>query len=191
MVGNALEVREAIATLAGRGPRDLEELCCELGAELLVLAKKETDRSQAIADLRDLLHDGSALAKFEELVRNQGGDPSVVDDPSLLPAASTSIEVSASRNGTVSRLDALAVGRAANLLGAGRLVKEDTIDPAVGIELLCKVGDKTRGGQPLAILHANDETNLVQARGLVETAYTIGKESASPPPALIVERVPG
>ena len=190
MVGNALEVREAIATLAGRGPRDLEELCCELGAELLVLAKKETDRSQAIDDLRDLLHDGSALAKFEELVRNQGGDPSVVDDPSLLPAASTSIEVSASRAGTVSRLDALAIGRAANLLGAGRLVKEDTVDPAVGIELLRKVGDKIRGGQPLAILHVNDETNLAHARGLVETAYTVGKESASPP-ALIVERVPG
>ena len=189
MVGNALEVKEAIDTLNGNGPNDLGDLCCHLGAELLVLAEKETDHSEAIASLRGLLHDGSGLEKFQEMVRNQGGDASVADDPSLLPAASNRVEIRSPCSGTIARLDALAIGRAANLLGAGRLVKEDTIDPAVGVELLRKVGEKVRAGQPLAILHVNDETNLAQARSLVENAYAIGNEAISPP-ALIVERVP-
>ncbi|GAF76547.1 unnamed protein product, partial [marine sediment metagenome] len=189
MVGNALEVREAIETLNGNGPNDLEDLCCHLGAELLALAEKETSNSEAIAGLRGLLHDGSGLTKFKEMVTNQGGDASVADDPSLLPAATNRAEIRSPRSGTIARLDALAIGRAANLLGAGRLVKEDTIDPAVGVELLRKVGEKVRAGQPLAILHVNDETNLAQARSLVENAYAIGNEAISPP-ALIVERVP-
>jgi len=189
MVGNALEVREAIATLNGNGPQDLEDLCCNLGAELLVLAEKETSHSEAIAGLRDLLRDGSGLAKFKEMVRNQGGDASVIDDPSLLPTAAKMIEVNAPRSGTVAQLDALAIGQAANLLGAGRRVKEGTIDPTVGVELLRKVGVNIRAGQPLAILHVNDETNLTQVRSLVENAYTIGNEAVTPP-TLIVERVP-
>ena len=189
MVGNALEVKEAIETLDGSGPNDLEDLCCHLGAELLVLARKETSHSEAIAGLRGLLHNGSGLTKFKEMVTNQGGDASVADDPSLLPAASNRVEIFSPCSGTIARLDALAIGRAANLLGAGRLVKEDTIDPAVGVELLSKVGEKVQVGQPLAILHVNDETNLAQARSLVEDAYTIGNEVVTPP-ALIVERVP-
>jgi len=188
-VGNALEVKEAIETLDGSGPNDLEDLCCHLGAELLVLARKETSHSEAIAGLRGLLHNGSGLTKFKEMVTNQGGDASVADDPSLLPAASNRVEIFSPCSGTIARLDALAIGRAANLLGAGRLVKEDTIDPAVGVELLSKVGEKVQVGQPLAILHVNDETNLAQARSLVEDAYTIGNEVVTPP-ALIVERVP-
>ena len=189
MVGNALEVKEAIETLNGSGPNDLEDLCCHLGAELLVLAEKKTSYSEAIAGLRDLLHNGSGLTKFKEMVRNQGGDASVADDPSLLPAASNRAEIRSPCSGTIARLDALAIGRAANLLGAGRLVKEDTIDPAVGVELLHKVGEKVRADQPLAILHVNDETNLAQARSLVENAYAIGNEAITAP-ALIVERVP-
>ena len=188
-VGNALEVKEAIETLDGSGPNDLEDLCCHLGAELLVLARKETSHSEAIAGLRGLLHNGSGLTKFKEMVTNQGGDASVADDPSLLPAASNRVEIFSPCSGTIARLDALAIGRAANLLGAGRLVKEDTIDPVVGVELLSKVGEKVQVGQPLAILHVNDETNLAQARSLVEDAYTIGNEVVTPP-ALIVERVP-
>jgi len=189
MVGNALEVQEAIATLKGNGPQDLEDLCCHLGAELLILAEEKTGRSEAIATLRGLLYDGSALATFKTMVKNQDGDPSVVDNPSLLPTASNQVEIGSPCSGTVARLDALAIGRAANLLGAGRQVKEDTIDPAVGVELRCKIGEKVRAGQPLAILHANDATNLTQARSLVENAYTIVTGPVTPPP-LIIERVP-
>jgi len=187
-VGNALEVREAIETLQGRGPQDLETLCCELGAELLLFAGKATDRAGAVSSLRRLLHDDRALHKFQEMVQNQGGNPAVVDDPSLLPTAEKAIRLEAPHSGTVARVDALPVGRAANLLGAGRFVKEDRIDKAVGVELVRKVGDRVTRGEPLAFLHANDETNLPQAAALVEGAYTVGDGPVTPP-VLIVERV--
>jgi len=188
MVGNALEVREAIETLNGKGPKDLEDLCCNLGAELFLFAEKETRHAEAIAALRGLLHDGSALTKFQEMVENQGGDANVVNNPSLLPTAAKMIEVNAPRSGTVAQLDALAIGQAANLLGAGRFVKEDTIDPAVGVELRRRVGDAVKSDELLAILHVNEETNLTQACTLVESAYAISKDPVTPP-ALIVERV--
>ena len=187
-VGNALEVKEAIETLNGKGPKDLEDLCCSLGAELLLFAKRKTERSEAIAALRSFLNDGSALVKFQEMVKNQGGDPSVVDDPTRLPAAARTVEVCATRSGTVAQLDALAIGRAANLLGAGRFVKDDRIDPAVGVELRRKVGDEVKTNNMLATLHVNDETNLAQARSLVERAYTLDEGPACSP-VLIVERV--
>ena len=187
-VGNALEVREAIETLQGRGPQDLETLCCELGAELLLFAGKATDRAGAVSSLRRLLHDDRALHKFQEMVQNQGGNPAVVDDPSLMPTAEKAIRLEAPHSGTVARVDALPVGRAANLLGAGRFVKEDQIDKAVGVELVHKVGDEVAKGEPLAILHVNDATNLPQAMALVEGAYTVGDGPVTPP-VLIVERV--
>jgi pyrimidine-nucleoside phosphorylase len=188
MVGNALEVKEAIATLKGEGPQDLKDLCCELGAELLLFSGKESARSAAIETLHGLLHDGSALKKFKEMVKNQGGDPSIIDEPSRLPTAATRVEILASRPGTLVKLDALAVGQAANLLGAGRFVKQDTIDPAVGVELLNKVGDCVRADEPLAVLHVNDVTNLAQARALVKEAYEIGEGTITPRP-LIIERI--
>jgi len=188
MVGNALEVKEAIATLKGEGPQDLKDLCCELGAELLLFAGKESARSAAIETLHGLLHDGSALKKFKEMVKNQRGDLSIIDDPLRLPTAATRVEILASHSGTLVGLDALAVGQAANLLGAGRFVKQDTIDPAVGVELLRKVGDHVQADEPLAVLHVNVVTNLKQARALVKEAYEIG-EGPARPPVLIVERV--
>lgn len=188
MVGNALEVREAIATLKGEGPKDLEDLCCALGAELLVFADAAPAPAAAAERLRDLLRDGTALAKFKELVANQEGDPAVADDPSILPTAQQLIEVPAPCSGTIVSLDALAIGRAASLLGAGRFVKDEPIDPAVGVELLHKVGDPVADGQPLVILHVNDKANLEAARDLIASAYTIGTAPAACP-KLILERV--
>ena len=138
--------------------------------------------------LRDLLRDRTGLAKFKELVANQAGDPAVADDPSILPTAQRLIEVPAPRSGTIASLDALAIGRATSLLGAGRFVKDEPIDPAVGIELLHKVGDTVADGQPLVILHVDDEANLEAARDLVASAYTIGTAPATRP-KLILERV--
>ena len=191
MVGNALEVREAIDTLQGRGPRDLEDLCCALGAELVLFSGGQiSDHSQAVEHLRKLLHDGSALEKFVQMVKNQGGNPDVVDDLNLLPTASKQIEVPAPQSGIVTNLDALSIGRAANLLGAGRFTKDDVIDPAVGIEVVRKVGEHVNNGEPLALLHVNSEANLEQAKSMVAQAYTISdKEVATS--KLIVERVTG
>jgi len=188
MVGNALEVKEAISVLKGEGPQDLEDLCCELGAELLLFSEKESARNDAVVAMRTLLHDGSALAKLEILIANQGGNPAVIKEPSLLPTANQRVNTLSPRSGIVADLDALTIGRAANLLGAGRFVKEDTVDYAVGIELLRKIGDPATKGEPLAILHVNDTTNLDRARAMVEEAYTIGEGPATPPP-LIIERI--
>lgn len=190
MVGNAIEVREAIATLKGNGPQDLEDLCCALGAELVLFSGEISDHSEAVEHLHGLLHDGSALKKFVQMVSNQGGNPGVVDDLGLLPTASKQVVIPAPRSGIVTNLDALSIGRAANLLGAGRFTKDDVIDPAVGIEVVCKVGEHATKGEPLAILHVKDETNLEQAKNMVLQAYTIGDKEVSAP-QLIVERVTG
>ena len=190
MVGNALEVKEAIDTLRGEGPEDLATLCCELGSELLLFAHLSEDRDAAIEHLKSLLCDGSALDKFRELIVNQDGNPEVIDDQFLLPRAARRIEVRAEQAGVVRSLDALAIGRAANLLGAGRVTKEDSIDPAVGVELACKVADSVEASGRLAFLHVNDETNLEEARRLVESAYEIapvGTDVTSP--ELVVDRI--
>jgi pyrimidine-nucleoside phosphorylase len=192
MVGNALEVCEAIDTLRGQGPEDLATLCCELGAELLLFAGTATARDQAIENLKKLLLNGSALEKLRELVRNQGGDVAALDDRSLLPRAARREKARSSVSGTVSSLDALAVGRAANLLGAGRQTADDNIDPAVGIELLKKVGDTIAADETLALLHVNDGAHLDEACSLVEAAYAIDMTGeAHEPPPLIVERILG
>ena len=192
MVGNALEVREAIDTLKGEGPEDLTVLCCELGAELLVFSGGSPDRETAIDRLRRHLSDGSALGKFAQLIENQGGNPAVIEDPTLLPQAGKTIEVTASGDGVIATLDALAVGRAANLLGAGRFTKEESIDPAVGVQLVHKVGDSVSSGEALALLHANTEENVAEAHKLVNQAYDIDPTGAPHvPPALIVDRILG
>jgi len=192
MVGNALEVCEAIDTLCGKGPEDLARLCCELGAELLLFAGKASNRDDAIETLNRLLLDGAAFAKLHELVLSQGGNTAVLDDPSLLPRASRRVEARSSKAGTISALDALAIGRAANLLGAGRQTAEDDIDPAVGIELLKKVGSTVAVNEAVALLHVNDEANLEEACAMVEGAYTIDRSGAPhEPPPLVVERVLG
>jgi len=188
MVGNALEVREAIDTLKGRGPRDLEDLCCALGAELVVFSGQEEDRGKAKEHLRGLLHDGSALAKFRTLLENQGGDTRVIDDLDLLSQAENKVEVKAARDGTIGELDALSIGKAASLLGAGRFTKDDVIDPAVGIEIVRKVGDAVTVGDVVAVLHVNDKANLAQAQEMVSNACRITDGPVTPPP-LIYEQI--
>jgi len=192
MIGNALEVREAIYTLRGEGPADLAELCCELGAELVVFAGGADGRDAAIERLRGHLHDGTALAKFRELIVNQGGNPDVIEKISLLPHAARQIEVHAPHAGTVSTLNALDIGRAANLLGAGRFTKEASIDPAVGVELIAKVGDQVAQDGLLAILHVNSEEQIEAAHRMVASAYTIDPDSPSiVEPQLVIERILG
>jgi pyrimidine-nucleoside phosphorylase len=192
MVGNALEVEEAIETLKGQGPEDLSTLCCELGAELLLLSGRAPDRASAVQRLAGLLQDGTAFDAFRKLVSNQGGNVAALDDLSLLPHANREVEVCSTKRGIIAKLDALAIGRAANLLGAGRTTKEDRIDPAVGVQLLKKVGDPIEAGAPLARLHVNAEDHLEEALKMVETAYTLGEAGVDvTPPPLIVERLRG
>lgn len=175
-VGNALEVREAIETLRGNGPRDLESLCLELGAHMLVLGGLASDTGEALAKLWGLLHHRVGLAKLKELIIAQGGDPGVIDYPELLPVATGRFTVAAPGNGYVTGINSAMVGRAAMLLGAGRDHKDAEIDPAVGLILNKKNGDPVREGDTLAELHYNKDDHLEDAAALVKDAYRIGNE---------------
>lgn len=156
-IGNALEIKEAIATLNGKGPKDLEEVCLILAGHMLILGGKADSEEEARALLQSLLQSGQAVDKLKEMVRAQGGDLAQIDDPGLLPQAVYRYEVTAELAGTVSSIQAEEIGIAAMLLGAGRETKDSAIDYASGIELCKKVGDTVLPGDTLAVLHYNQE----------------------------------
>jgi len=179
-VGNALEVREAIDALHGSGPADFAGLCVELAARLLNLAGTASlDECRRQAE-RTILS-GAALAKFGEIVRVQGGDLRVLEDTSLLPKASITHAVKSDAAGAVSAIDAAQIGVAASILGAGREKKEDVINPAVGIVVEKKIGDRVEFGEPLATIHADDPARISQAESMIRKAYTLSDSAAVPP----------
>ena len=185
MAGNALEVRQAIEVLRGEGPPDLREVTLALGAELLILAGEEGDAEAAKARLEGLIESGAAWEKFRELVSTQGGDLKAIENPDLLPRAREVVEVPSPAAGYVQRLSARKVGIAAGLLGAGREVKGQAVDPAAGVELLAKVGDEVEKGQPLARLHVGRKGRLEEAKRLIEGAYVVGPERPTPSPLIL------
>ncbi|MET3209033.1 UNVERIFIED_CONTAM: pyrimidine-nucleoside phosphorylase [Paenibacillus sp. PvR008] len=156
-IGNSLEVKEAIDTLRGEGPKDLEELCMALGSQMVFLAGKANSLEDAEEKLKEVIRNGKALEKFKEFIANQGGDASVVDHPERLPQAQYLIEVPAKQDGVVAEIVADEIGTAAMLLGAGRATKESEIDLAVGLMLNKKVGDAVKVGDSLVTIHANRE----------------------------------
>lgn len=183
-VGSALEVEEAILTLQGKGPADLTALSLLLGGWMLFLAKKVSSPQEGRARLDKQLSGGAALEKFREMIRSQHGDAAVVDDFSLLPRAAAAIAVKASQSGYIHRLRAELVGRAALALGAGRRPGGETIDHAVGVTLVKKIGDPVKSGEVLAYLHLNcapEEAPAVTAGRLLREAYEIGPAPASAP----------
>ena len=185
MVGNALEVREAVETLAGsRAPERLLTLVRELASEMLVMADAAANRADAGRRVAVALADGSGLAKLRELVTAQGGDAAPLGEPELLPAAAVLEEVAAPGGGYVGRVDALAVARAANRLGAGRERKGDAIDPAVGVEILKPIGAVVSRGEAVARIHANDRGRLGPAAALVRDAFVISDEPTEPKPLI-------
>lgn len=178
-IGNALEVIESIETLKGRGPADLEELSVRLAARMLYLADAAPDEAEALAAVRAALASGAGLEKLRDIVRWQGGDPSVIDDYARLPAAPHRHAVRAPRSGIVTRLDAELLGRASMALGAGRDRIDASIDPAAGIVLHVAVGNAVDAGSVLLELHYADAGRLRQALPLVDEAVAVGE--AAPP----------
>ena len=156
-IGNALEVKEAIETLQGKGPKDLTELVLTLGSQMVILAGKAKTSEEAKEMLLDSIHSGKALAKFKEFLANQGGDASIVDDLTKLPQAKYKIELPAKQSGYISRMVADEIGVASMILGAGRATKEDVIDLAVGLVLHKKVGDKVEEGESILTIYSNRE----------------------------------
>jgi pyrimidine-nucleoside phosphorylase len=180
MVGNALEVVESIEVLRGGGPADTRELTVRLGAEMLLLGGVASDEADAARRIEQVLDDGSALERFRAIVAAQGGDPRVCDDPAeVLPRAPGHHTVRAARAGTILAIGADAIGVAALRLGAGRRRKEEPVDPAVGVELLRRVGDHVAAGEALAILHHRDRA-LEPAALMVEAAFSLGDGPHAP-----------
>jgi pyrimidine-nucleoside phosphorylase len=172
-VGNALEIMEVAQTLTGAGPEDLTQLSLEIAARMIFLAKitKTLDEARDLAQLR--LVDGSGYRKLKDVIAAQGGNPQVLDRFELLPNATGVREIASPRPGYVSNIDAEYIGQASQMIGAGRDTKEDVIDPAVGVILEVKVGQKVESGAVLCRLYYTREERLEDAAQLVEDAFRI------------------
>ena len=176
-IGNALEVREAIATLRGEGPPDLQELCLTLGGHMLALARVSKDVADGVETLRGLLQSGAALQKFRDWIAAQGGDPQVVDNPDLLPTAPIVLSFASATPGVVLRMHAERLGLVAMRLGAGRATHADVIRPAVGLVLRKKVGEPVAPGETVVEVHAATEEAAARAVEELRDCIEIGDGS--------------
>ena len=183
-IGNALEVKEAIETLSGKGPKDLTELVLTLGSQMVILAGKAKNTDEAKQMLLNSINSRKAIAKFKEFIQNQGGDTSIIEDTSKLPQAKYKIELPALKSGYVSRMIANEIGIASMLLGAGRATKDDKIDLAVGIVLHKKIGDKVEKGESLLTIHSNKEDITEVKQKLYDNIFI---EDTATKPTLIHE----
>ena len=179
-VGNSLEVKEAIDALKGNGPSDFMHLCETLGAYMLVSAKVANDYEDGVARIKNVLESGAALDKFREFVANQGGDPRVADDYSLLPQADHIVEIKSEKTGYINKIEAEAVGVSAMVLGAGRETKDDVLDLSAGLLIKKKVGDYVKEGDTLAIMHFNKEDKFEDAKRRFINAYKISENKTEP-----------
>lgn len=177
-VGNAIEVREAIDTLKGEGPKDLEELCLFLGAQMLVLADKTETVEEGQQILREIINSGKAIETLKDFVKAQGGNPEYIDNPDLLPQAKIMVDIVAESSGYIHKIKAEEIGIGAMLLGAGRETKNSAIDLAVGIVLRKKVGEYVKSGEIIATLHVNDKKNIETVKEKVLNSYIIKIEKA-------------
>lgn len=183
-IGNALEVSEAVDVLSGSGPNDLKEVCIELSANMLMLADKgtlEVCRGLALKAVSD----GTALNKFKEMIKRQGGDPEAAIDPARLPQAPIKAEWKAETSGVIHAMQAEKLGYASLMLGAGRKTKNDVIDPAAGIILVKKTGDRVEKGETLAILHTSDQGSLPQATALLNSSIHISEKPCEERPIIL------
>ncbi|MCI1277052.1 MAG: pyrimidine-nucleoside phosphorylase [Pediococcus acidilactici] len=176
MVGNALEIQESIAILKGEGPEDITELVMTLGSQMVVLAKKAATLAEARTKLEEVVANGSALEVFRQMIIAQGGDPRVIEDPTLMPQAKYHFELPAPQAGYVTKMTADEIGIAAMLLGGGRQAKTDVIDYAVGIELHKKVGDAVAEGESLLTIHSNT-TDVANIKELLYNNIEIGTDA--------------
>lgn len=182
-VGNALEVKEAIATLQGKGPHDFVELCIGASALLLTQAKLVDSVEEGRKKVEAAIADGSGLAKLRAMVEAQGGDPTYIDHPEKFPLASRIVPIYAPRAGYIKRIDSLAIGISAMKLGAGREKMTDTIDMSAGIMLTKKVGDAVEANEVIAYCHTNKE-NVDDVFAEVQQAFEITSEKVAYPPII-------
>ena len=178
MIGNALEVVECVEILRGAGPEDLRKLCLELSGWMLHLGGVVKTVAEGKQQSAKLISSGKALDKFRQMIELQGGDPRVIDDAKRLPQAQHTMPVASARASYIASMQCEQIGTACVILGGGRERKEDSVDPAVGIVLHKKVGDRVAAGEPLATIHYNAEARAARAKQLIESSCEI---SAVPP----------
>ena len=181
-VGNALEVKEAIAVLRGENVPDLKELCMVLGTNILVRSGLAADEEEARARLTEAIESGAALKKLADMVTAQGGDAAAVYDPALLPTAPVQRHVKAPCDGYIAAMEAKNIGLVSMHLGGGRATKEDVIDLSVGVVLAAKVGDYLHRGDELAVIHAADEKAAEEAERELLACYTFSDKAPQRPP---------
>jgi pyrimidine-nucleoside phosphorylase len=181
-IGNAIEVKEAIDTLGGNGPRDLVDLVLELGSMMLVISGIASSGSTARRMLEGNLTEKKGLKKLAELIKAQGGNPEVIQNPELLPQPVVKIEINSEASGFIEKINALEVGMASRILGAGRKTKAEPIDPSIGIFLKKKVGDRVKKGEPLAVFYSDgDKQKIETATSRFLNAYRIGDRQVDSP----------
>jgi pyrimidine-nucleoside phosphorylase len=181
-IGNALEVREAIETLRGAGPDDFWQHCLEVASHMLLAADKAESLEAAKAQLQEARRSGRAFEKFRAMVVAQGGDGAQVDDPANLPQASVVTDLRSPRSGYLAAMDAAAIGWATVHLGAGRQVKGEAIDHAVGLVMPVKVGQRIEAGDLIAEIHAQDDAQAEQCGREVLDALSWSEEAVEPLP---------
>lgn len=179
MVGNSLELIEAIETLKGNGPRNFTKLCYELSSEILLITDVAKTKEEAYQKIDEVIKSQQALNKLRQMITYQQGNPQVIDDYSLFPQAQNIIKVRSLKDGYVSEINALKVGEAAMILGAGRQTINDTIDLGVGIQVIAKVGKKVRQGDVLAVIYGNGK-NEEEAYQILLDNIIITNEEVSP-----------
>jgi len=170
-------VREALETLHGAGPEDFREHCLHVAAHMIHLSGRGTSLRAARLLANEALGSGAAKAKFRALIEAQGGDARVVDQPDLLPQAPVQVSLMAPKAGNLARADARVIGMTAVALGAGRARKGDPIDPAVGVVVHARVGDRLSAGAPLCTVHAAGESKAREAMEQLETAFRLSSRS--------------
>ncbi|MED4883976.1 pyrimidine-nucleoside phosphorylase [Bacillus smithii] len=179
-IGNALEVKEAMDTLKGEGPKDLTELCLTLGSYMVLLAEQANTLEEAREKLLTFIQNGSALQTFRTFLAAQGGDASVVDQPNKLPQAKYQIDLPAKEDGYIAEMEADSIGTAAMWLGAGRATKESTIDLAVGLVLKKKIGDEVKKGESIVTIYSNRE-DVEDVKEKLYESIKISKEKVTAP----------
>lgn len=181
-VGNALEMKEAIDMLNGSGPEDFQVHCIDFSAYMLILGKKATDLETGRKMAQEAIDNGSALQKFKELIQTQHGDVTVIDHPELLPSTSNVFSIKSNAAGWVKVVDAQKVGESSVEIGAGRTKKGDIIDPAVGIMVRVKVGDRIEAGQTLFDVHVNDRNSFDTVFQKLKSSVEFSNEPVDSPP---------
>ena len=184
MVGNAMEVAECIEVLHGGGPEDLRELCLHLGAWMFHLGGTTKTVAEGKLLSEEIIASGKAFDRFRQMVELQGGDVSAIDDPTRLPSADCRVEVRSAAAGYISAIACESIGTACVILGGGREKKEDSVDPAVGIVVHKKIGDRVEMGESLCTMHCHAEAQAERAKKMIEGSYTIAATAPHKPPLI-------